>query len=318
MVPRVFRAGLILGLVAALAGCGPRRAPAPGSNPGPAAEAAPDPDVREGSLDKGFITIRVALPPAAPGRVPAVLTLFGQEEPIRARGMAAVSFQVHWDMLRGLAPPAPPPASRTWGKWMLAAPSPHTVGQGYFQLITDNATRTIPRVLDWLAGVPEIDPTRIGIAGVSTNGFTALQATAADRRIVAAVVIAACGDYRRFLADSPLGLGGAEPFEPAPDFAAFLRAHEPIRHPERLVHAAVLMLNGDADHAVPIACARATARALSRAYARAGQRGRFRFAVVPGGGHDLGAEARRQGLDWFERWLVRPDRRRWPAGSAAR
>jgi dienelactone hydrolase len=312
-----FRPGFALCLVVAVAGCALRQPPAPGSNPGPAHQVT-DTDVRDGALHNGFITIRVALPPGARSPVPAVVTLLGQEEVLRASGFAAVSFQVHWELLRGPTPPSPPPDSPTWGKWLLAAPSPHTVGEGYFRLIAGDATETIPQVLDWLAGVPEIDMDRIGIAGVSTKGFTALQAAAADRRIVAAAAIAACGDYRGFLEHSPLGLGGREPFVPTPAYEAFLMEQEPIRHPERLVHAAILMLNGDADHAVPIACARKTARVLAHAYARAGVRRRFRFVVVPGGGHNLGTEAQQQALEWFRRWLVGPRAARARHGSRPR
>ena len=266
--------------------------------------------MREGALSDGFITTRVVLPSGTAAPMPAVLTLFGEEKSLLALGIAAVTYQVHWELLRGLVPPAPPPDAatrpRTWGKWLLAAPSPHTVGEGYFQLISGDATQTIPQVLDWLATVPEVDMGRIGIVGVSTNGFTALQAAAADRRLDAVVAIAACGDYHTFLARSTLGLGGKEPFEPTPAYGAFLVKQEVIHHPGRLVHAAVLMVNGDADVAVPAACARATARALARAYARARVPERFRFVLIPGGGHDLGDAARWYALGWFQRWLVEP------------
>ena len=153
-------------VLAMLTGCGPRRTAPPNPSPGGDPPVA-DPGIREGSLQNGFITVRVALPADTTAPVPAVLTLLGEEESLRARGIAAVSFKEHWELLRDLTPPPAPP-SRSWGKWMLASPSPHTVGQGYFQLIAASATGTIPQVLDWLADVPEIDMRRVGIVGTST------------------------------------------------------------------------------------------------------------------------------------------------------
>lgn len=301
------------------AGCLPARRSARelAGTPGEPAGAAPTGEVREGSLHGGFITIRVLLPPAGPRPAPAVLTLIGQEDALLALGLAVVSFETHWELLQPLVAasrPAgeaatPSPAQRSWGKWLLASPSPRTVGEGYFRLIKGTAQGTIPQVLDWLGHLPEVDAGHVGIVGTSTNGFTALQATGGDRRIVAAVVLAACGDYRSFVARSPLGLGGEMPFDPTPDYAAFLAAHEPIRHPKRLLHAAVLMVHGDADHAVPISCARDTARVLAAAYRRAGVPERFRYVEVPGGTHDLGGEGRWQAFAWLYRWLRGPEGR---------
>lgn len=271
--------------------------------------------VRESALHGGFITMRVRIPAASPRPVPAVLTLLGREEALLDIGVAVVTFETHWELLKPLvdALPPPPPAEgpppRTWGKWMLASPSPRTVGQGYFGLIHGTATRTVPEILDWLATVPEVDGRRLGVVGTSTNGFTALEAAGADRRVVAAAALAACGDYHHFLERSPLGLGGEEPFDPAPEYGEMLRRQEPIRHPERLLHAAVLMVNGDEDHAVPIACARKTARVLGRAYRRAGVPERFRYVELPAGTHDLGEEGVRQALAWFYRWLLGPESR---------
>lgn len=203
---------------------------------------------------------------------------------------------------RGPDAPAAPkgPPARTWGKWLLASPSPATVGRGYFQLIDHDVRTAIPTVLDHPQTLPELDTQRVGITGNSTRGFTALQAIGHDRRIGVAAVTNACGDYHAFLAESPLGLDGAEPLALAPDYDAWLVEREPIRHPDRLPPAALLMVNGERDHAVPIDCARRTTHVLMRAYARAGAPDRFRAVVLPGRRHEVDPDAVAEILRWLE------------------
>ncbi|MFM7736276.1 MAG: alpha/beta hydrolase family protein, partial [Alphaproteobacteria bacterium] len=103
-------------------------------------------------------------------------------------------------------PPGATPAEPQVGAWLLAAPRPGIVGRAYFQLITQDAHASIPRVVDFLAAMPQVDPTRIAIGGSSTSGFVALQALAAEPRLSAAVVRVACGDYTAFLRSSRLAL----------------------------------------------------------------------------------------------------------------
>ena len=52
--------------------------------------------------------------------------------------------------------------------------------QHYLQQIAATATLVIPRVIDYLETVPDVDASRLAITGGSTNGFIALQAVAAD------------------------------------------------------------------------------------------------------------------------------------------
>jgi len=171
-----------------------------------------------------------------------------------------------------------------------------------------DAEDAIPKILDAVVALPDIDPTRLGIAGTSTGGITALQALAADRRLTAAATVVACGDYLDFLHRSTLGLEGA-PLDLEPTYQRWLRAHEPIRHPERIVHAALLMVNGSDDRAIPLSCALETARVFKAAYRRARASDRFRFVVLEGEGHNIGEKARGEVLEWWRRWLLRPSRR---------
>lgn len=260
--------------------------------------------IHEASLENGFVTIRVTVPPGEPpGPRPAVISLLGAEEALLDAGLAVVTYSLHWELLWGLAPPPPPPSARTVGVWLLAAPTPQTVGQGYFALIASNAGM-VPRVVDYLATLSDVDATRIGIAGTSTNGFVAIEATAREPRLAAALVVAAAGDYRCFLEHSSLAMNGA-PLDLAPAYERDLVEREPIAHPEHLLHAAVLMVNGTTDHAVPARCARPTADALAKAYDAAGVPDRFRFVLVEGAGHnDLGARVRAEGVPWLQRWLA--------------
>src|SRR6185295_24899 len=196
--------------------------------------------------------------------------------------MAVASYRQNWKVLKGLAPEAPPELPKnTVGSWLLAAPTPKTVGQGWFAMIGVDAETAIPEVLRYLETLPEVDMSRVAVA----------------------VLLAACGDYHTFLHLSPLAMNGA-PLDLDPRYDARLRRLEPIRHPGRFTHAAILMINGTADTAVPVECARTTARALSRAYARAGVPERFRFVVLEGAAHsDLGTMAPPDIAVWLHRWL---------------
>jgi dienelactone hydrolase len=293
---------LLAAVISCAGGPSPKAGPPSAVDPLP---GAPPCETRELSLDGGFITVRVDIPREPPGPKPAVLALLGERPRMLRAGLVTISYHVHWEDLRPLAEamPKPPPTERMWGKWLLASPSPGTIGRGYFEVITSDATRTIPRVLDAVAEIPEIDMTRIGIAGTSTTGFTALEAVAVEPRITAAVVGAACGDYHRFLYGSNLAMNG-EFLRLDPDYESWLHSIEPIRHPERLVHAAVLLLAGDEDPVIPRRCIETTVEVLRSAYADAGVPERFRFRVVPGLGHSFTPPLVDDMMAWWVEWLT--------------
>jgi dienelactone hydrolase len=261
-------------------------------------------------VDGEFLEIHVATPVVGAPPYPAIVSLLGEHETLLRAGFAVATFRLHWERLRGLdaAPPsptAPAPSPATGGPvgvWLLASPSPRTVGRRYFGLIAAYVA-AVRRVVDHLTTLEGVDASRLGVVGSSTNGFVSLEATAADARIAAAVAVAACGDYHVFLQRSSLAMHGA-PLDLDPVYSRDLRAREPATHPERLTHAAVLMLNGSADQAVPLACAEETAQRLHVAYRRAAVSERFRLVVVEGAAHAaLGARAREESVAWFGRWL---------------
>jgi len=257
--------------------------------------------VREVTVPQRPITVRLEIPFAPAGPKPAVIALLGGNDALRAMGAVIVSY-VDWS-----AKTPPPPAENTVGKWVLASPTAAVLGREYLRSIARTANEVIPRVVDYLVTVPEIDAARIAITGSSTNGFIALQAVAAERRLSVAAAIAACGDHLRFLRFSSMGMEGRA-LELDPEYERWLHEQEPVRHPERLVHAAVLMVNRIEDPLIPISCAESTARALERAYERAGVPERFRFVRIQDGGHGVGQADAEEALAWLERWLHEPAR----------
>jgi len=293
----VMRRGWVAGCLLAgwLVGCRQVTPPAPVPTPTP--PAVPGDEV---SLEHGFLTAHVAVPPGSAERRPAVIAPPADHEALLAAGIIAVSYHVHWEFLRAFAPPEPVGNEKRVGVWLLASPTPKTIGKSYLTFVTYDANEAIPKLLDYLATRPDVDPARTGISGTSTSGFAALQATAVDRRLVGSTVVSACGDYHRFLQLSNLAMNG-HPLDLDPDYDAWLRSQEPIRHPERLLHAALLMVNGAGDQAVPLACAESTARVLRRTYDRRHVPQRFRFVVVPGVGHVVGARAAHEAARWWQR-----------------
>jgi dienelactone hydrolase len=290
-------------------------------------------EVRAFSLQKGFVTGTLKIPETPPGPKAAILQPIVDEAELLERGFAVVRFQANWHLLAPLvesdrepqAPPAPaegsPDADASVGRWLLASARPGLVGSDYFSLISANADGVVPAVLDYLQDVPEIDPRRMAIAGSSTAGFVALEAFVRERRLSAAAVRVACGDYHEFLKSSSLALDGDERWLHDgdlvldADYEARLREREPIRYAERLPPRPLLMLNGEADPAVPATCARETARVFAASYARRGVPERFRFVLYPDRGHDLGADSAQEVIAWWERWLQPPAGAGRPGGA---
>lgn len=287
---------LALLVIVAVSGChaavDPPAAPR-GAIPAPATEYL----VKEGRVVNGLVAVRAEIPPGAHDRRPVVVTLLGTRRELVAAGFIAVTYEVNWSRLRGV----PTPTANTVGSWVLASPSAEVLGQAYLRDVARNAEIVTP-VLDWVQTLPEADMARVGIAGASSHGFATLQAVAADQRLRAAVTVAACGDYHAFLRDSSMGVPG-QPLALAPAYEEWLQAQEVVRHPDRLVHAAVLMINRAGDQVIPISCADETARALRDAYARAGASDRFEYLRLDDEGHGLGPTERRAAFDWLRRWL---------------
>lgn len=270
-------------------------------------------ETREVQLDDDLITVRLHIPRTSEPRKPTVISMLGDRASLLRHGLLVVTYRINWESHKPPVPPAPPapPPENTVGKWILASPSAAVLGREYLRLIATTANRLIPHILDYLETVPEVDPARIAIAGSSSNGFIALQAVARDRRLVAASVLAGCGDYHRFLQYSSLGMEG-RPLELDPAYERWVRTQEVARHPGRVVHAAVLMVNRDRDPIIPFSCAEETARLLRRAYERAGVPERFRFTVINGDQHGLDARDGEETLAWLYRWMQSP------RGAAAR
>lgn len=287
----------VLVIVLAAAGCGTPTPPpvaASGGLPTPATEYL----VKEARIVNGMVSVRADIPVAPPGRKPAVVALFKDTHQLVGAGFVAVTYQVDWARLRG---PAPTPAPGSVGTWVLASPSAAVLGEAYLHDVARNA-EIVSAVLDWMQTLPEVDMARVGMAGGSTNGFITLRAVAAEPRLHAAVAIAACGDYHGFLRDSSMGIPG-QALALAPAYEEWLRTQEVVRHPDRLVHAALLMVNRVGDRLIPVGCADETARVLREAYARAGAAERFEYLRLESEGHGMSAVEVQAMFDWLRRWL---------------
>ncbi len=111
-----------------------------------------------------------------------------------------------------------------------------------------------------------VDGSRLAVRGTSAGGLTALGAVAGTRRFAGAVswygvtdleaLAAETHDFEARYLDSLVG--------PLPEASARYRERSPLRHPER-ISGAVLLLQGSEDPIVPVAQARTFAAALEAA-----------------------------------------------------
>src|SRR4051794_19623910 len=115
-----------IAFVAACVALGACRVPPP--SPDMAVAPTVKSDVREVALENGFITARIEIPAEPAGPKPAIITPISERDTLLAAGLVLIDYTVHWEQLRGLAPPPPPSDDKTVGKWLLASPA-STVGK---------------------------------------------------------------------------------------------------------------------------------------------------------------------------------------------
>jgi hypothetical protein len=173
-----------------------------------------------------------------------------------------------------------------------------------------SAVRATRRLLDWLVTQPEIDPARIGAAGVSFGSLLACLLQAADERVhtgffaltgggMAEIIYASREKPVRVFRDRMAAMYGLETRE---EFVAWLQpqldAVDPLTYAGGLDPASVMMVSGRFDRIMPSERARALWEAL----------GRPAWVKIPTGHYQAAPllwYAAARGVDHFDRRFAR-------------
>ena len=255
----------------------------------------------------------LAYPKSRPGPLPAVLCLHGtgenwqwlMEEPlsvdgVRLRGWARELARRGYATL-ALTQYAHPPRPEPWDwSWSNSLPVFGHTGMG--RLVSDALLG-----LDFLCTRPEVDSSRLAVAGFSLGGIVSFYSMAVDRRIAAAATF--CG-----------GVGSVSHLlrEGSPTFhSAYYYPHglldEGLDHPQLLPTLAprpLLLCAATEDPGMPLAGVRAFAEAARGEYAARGRPDAFGL-LVEEGGHAMTLAGLDQARTFFDHHLKRTGPSLW-------
>ncbi len=126
----------------------------------------------------------------------------------------------------------------------------------------------VRRAVCWLANRPDVDPSRLGVAGISLGGIVAAVAAAVDPSVCEGVFLVAGGDLSRILWGLAETRGFRESWKAAGRTIADLKAltdpFDPLTHAHRLAGKRILMLAGKVDEVIPPESTRALWSAAGR------------------------------------------------------
>jgi dienelactone hydrolase len=233
------------------------------------------------------------------------------------RGFMAVSMDARHSGERATPIPGLP---NSYQSAMLRA---YRTGEGHPYLY--DTVWDVMRLIDYLSGRPDVDPSRIGVIGNSKGGTEAYLAAAADERIaVVAPLIGvqsfgwslrhgAAWEARTWTLRSAVEAAASDSREAVN--AAFMRkfyeriapglvdrfdgpAMLPLIAPRPL-----LVVNGDSDPRSPLGGVREATASAERAYAAAGTPEKFVLLLEVDAAHEVTQEAEEAVVKWFVRWL---------------
>lgn len=126
----------------------------------------------------------------------------------------------------------------------------------------------VRRAAAWLATLPEVDPDRIGVAGISLGGIVGSLAVAADPAINRGAFLLAGGGLDEILWSMPEGAKyrnlWLESGRTRADFRTLTAPLDPLTYADRLVGKHLFMVAGDSDEVIPPQAARALWEAAGR------------------------------------------------------
>jgi fermentation-respiration switch protein FrsA (DUF1100 family) len=185
------------------------------------------------------------------------------------------------------------------------------------------------RTIDYLQTRPDVDASRIGMAGISEGGIETWMAAAADPRIRVAVPVVGVTRFRDVIANISMAAGDARAklFQPVLD--AFARQEGAPKIDEALVRKAwdrllpgfrerfdadrivpliaprpLLILSHEKDELIPLSGAQAVYESARERYRSLKAEDHLQLRVAPGLSHSGQDMAEVAALfDWFDRWL---------------
>lgn len=235
--------------------------------------------VREAALEGGAIRVRLLAPLRPSGEKLAVIGPEALADSLVGLGTVAISYGVEWERL-GIESPVELPESAAANQPPLAAGSADGLGEPFLHRLAAEADGVLPRILDWLETVPEVDPERIVLVGTGAAGFTVLAAATRDPRVAAVAALFACGDLETLLSEDR---AGGTPLLLDSGYRSWVRSLSATTEPTRLVPAPVLLASRSDDPLVPPACIEETVRTLRSAYAAAGMADRVEYLTLATG-----------------------------------
>jgi dienelactone hydrolase len=126
----------------------------------------------------------------------------------------------------------------------------------------------VRRALAWLASREDVDPSRLGVAGISLGGIVSSIAAAVDPTVHDGVFLLAGGDLSKVLWDLPETAKFRQAWEASgrtiQDLKALTDPFDPLTHAHRLVGKRLLMIAGKVDEVVPPSSTRALWEAAGR------------------------------------------------------
>lgn len=156
------------------------------------------------------------------------------------------------------------------------------------------------RALDYLLGLEEVDPERIGITGNSGGGLNSLLTAALDHRVKCAVVAGFTFEFRNWIR-----YGGAHCT--CTHFPGAFRSFSWAEIAGLIAPRPLLLLQGEDDQIFPIGGARASAAETARLYATLGQTEHFRVTELGGQPHAYSRPFREAMYGWMLLFLGRKE-----------
>lgn len=181
------------------------------------------------------------------------------------------------------------------------------------------------RLIDYLTTRDDVDPSRIGVIGISKGGIEAYLAAAVDERIAVAVPCIAAQSFRWALdnndwqgrigtiqkAFDEIALGAGKTNADSAFVREFYDRMIPGIYSEfdgpamlpLIAPRPLLIINSDTDKNTPLPGVLACIEATKPAYQAAQEEDRFLARIQEKTGHRVTPDSERAAIDWFVKWL---------------